>query len=320
MPAGASEVTAQRIAEAHLRIPAAFRDSAQFVVESLSAELGSPVIVKVETVNPIGCFKGRGTWLAVEQLVRSGEVGAARPVVVASAGNFGQGVAYAARALGVPSIIFAAANANASKVRAMQLLSADVRLGGKDFDAAREAAAAYVAANPGHLLVDGHDPRITIGAGTIGLELTTAADNGQLPVLEAIYVPVGNGALIAGIGSWYHAMAASTRVIGVQAERAPAMTLSWRARRPISTERADTIADGIAARVPVAAALEIMLGAVDDMVLVSEEQIIDATAALQAALPLAVEASAGAAWAAILNADRPIGAVGMVLTGGNTVR
>ena len=172
-------------------------------------------------------------------------------MVVASAGNFGQGVAYAGRAMGIPVIVFAATTAVQSKVAAMRRLGADVRSVGEDFDAARLAAADLAADSGWHLLVDGDDPWISIGAGTIALELTDAVASGDLPALDRFYVPVGNGALIAGVGTWLRSAAAATRVIGVQAAGAPAMTLSWRERRPIETPRADTIADGIAARVPV---------------------------------------------------------------------
>jgi threonine dehydratase len=96
-------------------------------------------------------------------------------------------------------------------------------------------------------------------------------------------VPVGNGALIAGIGTWLKSTAPSTRVIGVQAAAAPAMTLSWRERRPIETPTADTVADGIAARVPVPEALELMLEVVDEMLLVDEDQIVAATNQLSVA-------------------------------------
>ena len=97
------------------------------------------------------------------------------------------------------------------------------------------------------------------------------------------------------------------------------MTLSWRARRPITTERADTIADGIAARVPVPEALELMLAGVDEMRLVDEATIIGATVDLSAVLPLAIEPSAGAAWGAVLQ-EPPRGAVAIVLTGGNVAQ
>jgi threonine dehydratase len=165
--------------------------------------------------------------------------------------------------------------------------------------------------------VDGQDPWISIGAGTMALELTDSIARGDLPELERFYVPVGNGALIAGVGTWLRSAAPATRVIGVQAAMAPAMTLSWRERRPIETPRADTIADGIAARVPVPEALELMFDAVDEMQLVEEDQIVAATDEMSVALPSAIEPAAGAAWAAIRADDARRGAIGVLVTGGN---
>ena len=139
-------VTAEAIRAAVDRVPAAFRDMPQFVSEPLSEALGRPSWSRPRSANPIGCFKGRGTWLAVEALAAAGEVGEGSGLVAASAGNFGQGVAYAARAHRVPFVVFAAENANAAKVAAMRRLGAEVRLVGEDFDAAREAAADHAAA------------------------------------------------------------------------------------------------------------------------------------------------------------------------------
>lgn len=312
-----TEVTAEEIRRAVKRVPAAFRDMPQFVSEPLSALLGRQVVVKAESVNPIGCFKGRGTWLAVDALVAAGEVGEQSGLVAASAGNFGQGVAYAARAHHVPFVVFAAETANAAKVAAMRRLGADVRLAGEDFDTAREAAAAHAAKSGWRLIIDGQDPWIAIGAGTMAFELTTGIDRGALPPLEALYVPVGNGALIGGVGTWLMSTAPGTRLIGVQAEGAPAMTYSWREGRAIETPTVETVADGIAARVPVPEALEIMRRGVDDMVLVDEVAIVDAQRQLTAALPLTVEPSAAAAWAAMRNAPAGTGAIGFILTGGN---
>ena len=312
-----ASVTAEAIRSAHARVPSAFRDSPQFVSEPLSEVVGAPVVVKLETANPIGSFKGRGTWLAVSELVAAGSVGERSGVVVASAGNFGQGIAYAGRAMRVPVIVFAATTANAAKVAAMRRLGAEVKTVGEDFDAARVAAAEHAKATGWHLVVDGQDPWISIGAGTMALELTDAIARGDLPELGRFYVPVGNGALIAGIGTWLRSAAPATRVIGVQAAMAPAMTLSWRERRPIETPRADTIADGIAARVPVPEALELMFDAVDEMQLVEEDQIVAATDEMSVALPSTIEPAAGAAWAAIRAAEARSGAIGVLVTGGN---
>ncbi len=312
----APSVDADAIRAARERIPAAFRDTPQFVAEPLSERLGTPVVVKVESANPIGCFKGRGTWLAVAALAASGGVGERRGLVVASAGNFGQGAAYAARAHDVPIVVFAATTANRAKVAAMRRLGAEVRLAGEDFDAARDAAATEAAATGWHLLVDGEDSWIAIGAGTMAAELTAGIEAGDLPQLAALYVPVGNGALIGGIGAWLKTVRPSVRLIGVQAEAAPAMAMSWQERLPIETPTANTVADGIAARVPVAEALDLMIRHVDAMELVSEAEIIAAQAELQRDLPLAIETAAAAGWAAAGRHATP-GPIALVLTGGN---
>jgi threonine dehydratase len=310
-------VTAEAIRAAHARIPAAFRDMPQYVAEPLSAQLRVPVVVKVESANPIGCFKGRGTWLAVSELAAAGAVGEGRGLVVASAGNFGQGVAFAARAAGIPLVVFAATTASPVKVEAMRRLGADVRLVGEDFDAAGAAAARHSSESGWRLLVDGHDAWTTIGAGTVAVELTDAVAAGDLPALDALYVPVGDGALIGGIGTWLRFAAPDIRVIGVQAQQAPAVTLSWRAGHPIETERADTVADGLAARVPVAEALEVMRTSVDEMRLVGEDAIRAAQRELSEALPYTIEPSAAVGWAAMRAATNHAGAVGLILTGGN---
>jgi threonine dehydratase len=277
------------------------------------------VVLKLETANPIGSFKGRGTWLAMSELMATGKVGERGGVVVASAGNFGQGVAYAGRAMDIPVIVVAATTANPAKLAAMRRLGADVRTVGEDFDAARLAATDLAHGSGWHLLVDGEDPWIAIGAGTIALELSDAISTGDLPSLDRFYVPVGNGALIAGIGTWFRSTPSAPRVIGVQAAGAPAMTLSWRERRPIETPSADTVADGIAARVPVPAALELMIAVVDEMLLVDDDQIVAATREMSVAVPATIEPAAGAAWAAVRTATSHAAAIGVLVTGGNVV-
>ena len=154
----------------------AFVAAPQYVHEGLSARLGVPVIVKVETVNPIRSFKGRGTWVAVHALAGEGRIGPERAVVVASAGNFGQGVAYAARAVAAAAVVFTSRNANRAKVARMRGLGATVIESGDDFDDARTASEAHAAEHGVELLVDGDDVRISTGAATLAVELTDAID------------------------------------------------------------------------------------------------------------------------------------------------
>jgi len=305
------------IRAAHRAIHPAFTNSPQFVHDGLSARLGVAVIVKVETVNPIRSFKGRGTWVAIDALVRDGILGPDRPVVCASAGNFGQGVAFAAGPAGVRSVVYASTRANRGKLARMRALGADVHEVGEDFDTAVAAARSHAADTGAFMLVDGDDARISTGAATMALELTDAAERGELPSPASVSVPVGNGALINGIGSWLRHAAPACRVVGVQAELAPAMTLSWRAGRPVDTDAATTYADGIAARVSIPLAVRLMDGRVDDMVLVPEAALHEAQAELTDALGITVEGAAAASWAALLASPRPEGPAVVIVTGSN---
>ena len=109
---------------------------------------------------------------------------------------------------------------------------------GRDFDAARAASEGHARDRGARLLVDGEDPRIATGAATLAVEVTDAVDAGALPALGTAYVPVGNGSLIVGVGAWLRFAAPGCRVVGIQSEAAPSMTLSWREHRPIETETA----------------------------------------------------------------------------------
>ena len=201
----------------------------------------------------------------------------------------------------------------------MRAFGATVRQGGHDFDAAREAAAAHARTTGAHLLVDGEDARIALGAGTLAVELTDAAGAGDLPLPATAYVPVGNGALIVGVGAWLRAAAAGCRIVGIQSEAAPSMTLSWRERRPIETETAATFADGIASRVPVPEALAWMADLVDDMRLVSEASLLLAQAELGDALGITVEGAAAASWAGVLADPDPAPGPALVIVTGSNV-
>jgi len=305
------------IRAAHGRIDPAFTDSPQYVHEGLSRRLGMPVIVKVETANPIRSFKGRGTWLTVGALAEEGRIGADRPIACVSAGNFGQGVAYAARALAIPAVVFASRRANRAKIERMRALGAQVMEVGDDFDAARAASEAYAADHPVELLVDGDDPRISTGAATLALEVTDAVAADDLPAPSAAFTPVGNGALINGVGAWLRGTLPECRVVGIQAEAAPAMTLSFNAGRAIDTEAAATYADGIATRVAIPRAVELMRGRVDEMRLVSEAALHEAQTVLTDELGITVEGAAAAAWAGLLAGPLPDGPALLVITGSN---
>jgi threonine dehydratase len=294
-----------------------FTGTPQYVHDGLGERLGVPVVVKVETVNPIRSFKGRGTSLALHGLAGEGRIGPDRPIVVASSGNFGQGVAYAARSLGVSAVVFTSRNANRAKVARMRALGAEVIESGEDFDDARAASEAYAAEHGAELLVDGDDPRISTGAATLAVEITDAVDAGHLPALVVASVPVGNGALINGVGAWLRHASPGTRVVGVQAEGAAAMTLSFAAGRPIDTPSVSTYADGIASRIAIPRAVELMAGRVDEMHTVGEAALHAAQDELTEALGITVEGAAAASWAGLLAGPVPDGPALIVVTGSN---
>ena len=143
-----------------------------------------------------------------------GSLGPDRPLVVASTGNFGQGAAYAGRAFNVPVTVFADERANRRKLDRIRALGATVVQVGHDFDAAREASERHAREIGARLLVDGEDPRIAIGAGTLALEVTDAVERGRCHRSASAYVPVGNGALIVGVGAWLRASAPGCRISG----------------------------------------------------------------------------------------------------------
>jgi threonine dehydratase len=302
-------ISIDRIREAATVIDPAFKDTPQFVAESLSQRLGVTVVLKVECVNPIRSFKGRGTDYLMHRIGNQPQ-----GFVCASAGNFGQGMAYAARKRGQRLTVFAAVTANPLKVSRMRSLGAQVMLAGADFDAAKAAAKQHARENGALYVEDGLLPEIAEGAGTIAREL-----GGMDEMLDAIFVPLGNGSLINGIGTWFKQLSPATRVIGVCAEEAPSMALSWRAGKPVSTESATTVADGIAVRVPIPEALVAMRATTDEVMLVAEEEILDAMRMLFHETGLVVEPAGAAGLAAIASRRKELEGqrVATPLCGGN---
>ncbi len=281
-----------RIAAAAADIAPPFRDSPQYVCEPLAEALGCRLTLKLECLNPIRSFKARGASVLLADLARAGERG---PIVCASAGNWGQAVAWAGRALGLPVTVFASHAANPLKVARMRALGAEVRHAGADFDAAKDAAKAWAAASGARMIEDGREPQTAEGHGSIAVEML-----GRGEAFDAVLVPLGNGALLAGIARWFKAASPATRVIGVCAQGAPAMALSWRAGHPVATARADTIADGIAVRVPVPEALADLDGLVDEIMLVPDADIIAAMRMAFAHAGLVLEPSGAVGVAGVL--------------------
>jgi threonine dehydratase len=308
-PSGGREPpSASRIAEAREAIDPVFLGSPLVRRSTLDAVLGCRLHVKVETLNPIRSFKGRGaSWYVAR---RDGD----GPLVTASAGNFGQGVAWAARSRGLRLTVFSATTANPLKLDAMRRLGAEVRLSGGDFDSAKAAAVEFALAGGGTLVVDGDEPAVAEGAGTIAAELTEADVRP-----DVILVPLGNGALATGVGAWLKAACPTTRVVAVVAKAAPCMKTSFDTGSVVETGTASTIADGIAVRVPVPYALDTMRGTVDEVVAVTDEDILAAMRLCHERLGLVVEPAGAAGLAAVVARPQVFSGqdVATILCGGN---
>jgi threonine dehydratase len=298
-----TDLSPARIADAAKRIDAVFLSTPQFVSEELSAALRREVIVKNETDTPIGSFKGRGTGLLAERLDPT------KTWVCATAGNFGQGLAYAARERGAAVVAFVSPEVSGEKRDGMTALGAEVHIA----EDSQAAALAYAGASDDRVLaVDGLGPEMAEGAGTIGLELT--ADG---PIDLAV-VQIGDGALISGIACALKAARPSTRVVGVCASGAPAMARSVAAGRVITVSPPRTIATAIAISEPVPASLDRVTALVDEIVLVDDDDIRGAQQLVRETIGVSTEPSGAAGVAALArHGDRlPAGRTAVVLTGG----
>lgn len=284
-------ISTRNIERAAALIDPVFRDSPQFECEPLNQSLGASLLLKVETLNPLRSFKGRGAdfFFHQNEAHLSG-----RTLVCATAGNWGQAMAYACRARGWPLVVYTATTANALKVQRMRAMGADVRLHSDDFDTAKEEARRFCASSGSFFVEDGLEASIAEGAGTIARELLARHR------FDALLLPLGNGALLSGAARWVKARAPGVRVIGVCAEGADSMAASWKARRLIERSAVNTIADGIAVRRPVPEALQDMAGLVDDVLLVSDTAIKRAMRMVFQAAGLVVEPAGVAGAAAVI--------------------
>jgi threonine dehydratase len=285
-----------------------FLRTPQYYAEPLSRFLGCRIVVKVETANPIRSFKGRGAEYLASKIPPKTKL------ITASAGNFGQAMAYACRGREIDLTVYASVNANRFKLERMRTLGATLGLHGEDFDAAKIEAKRVAHESGARLVEDGLDVETGEGAGTIGLEL--ADWNEQL---DAVLLPLGNGALACGVGRFLKHVRPEIRVIAIQSAGAPAMLESWRQKRVITFDTISTIADGIGVRIPIPECVQDMEGVIDDGILVNDASLIEAMRLAHEHLGLVLEPSGAAGLAAVLEnrdrfADRTIA---VVLCGGN---
>ena len=307
-PTSTRRITLERIEAAAQAIDPVFLHTPQWICEPLGEELGARVALKAETLNPIRSFKGRGA----DWLVRNLPPGAA--LMCASAGNFGQAMAYTCRARGVPLTVYAAEQANPLKIARMRAMGARVVLAGEDFDAAKSLAREQASREGARFVEEGRDPEPSEGAGTIALEWLAFPER-----LDALLVPIGNGALLAGIATVLQARRPETRIVAVGATGAPAMIESLRSGRTINHDRIDTIADGIGVRVPVPEALDDLHELVDELLLVPDDCILRAMRLLHRHAGVVAEPSGAAGLAAVVQEPTRFAGqtVGTVICGGN---
>ncbi|QIZ99265.1 MULTISPECIES: threonine ammonia-lyase [unclassified Leifsonia] len=280
----------------------------------LADVLGAPVFLKCENLQRTGSYKIRGAYNRMAKLSAEERE---RGVVAASAGNHAQGVAFAARELGIHATIFMPVGVAIPKFQATRDYGADVVLSGSIVDETLRAAADF-AAETGAVLIPPFDhPDVVAGQGTLGLEILD-----DVPDAATIVVPIGGGGLISGVASAVKQRAAAEgreiRVIGVQAANAAAYPPSLDAGEPTEIALVATIADGIAVSKPGALNFQIIRDVVDEVVTVSEDDIARALLVLLERAKLVVEPAGAAAVAAILAGKVPaIGPTVAILSGGN---
>lgn len=280
----------------------------------LSQTTGRNVYLKLETELPTSSFKVRGALYALAQRMNRGQV---LEVVASSTGNHGAAVAYAAKQFGIKAKIFLPANCNPVKrARIAALGAAIVESGGSDPDSTFRLAAEH-ARQPGVcFLNDATDLDIPAGPATMGCEVLE-----QLPQASAIVVPMGDTALIRGVAAAAKQISPQVKIVGVQAERAPSYYLSWKEGKVVGTETCDTIADGLATRTPEAANVRDVKNLIDEVFLVTEEQMLRAIEILLLEEHVLAEPAGAASTAALLNSGANCGEhVVLVVSGANISR
>jgi threonine dehydratase len=304
----------EELAEAARIVHASLAPTPQIRWPLLCQRAGAEVWVKHENHSPVGAFKLRGGIVYMNGLSR-----AAHPpprVIAATRGNHGQSIAYAAARAGIRATIVVPHRNSREKNAAIRSLGAELVEHGRDFQEALEFAQ-RVALESGSLMAPSFDRKLVCGAASYAMEFF-----GAVPDLDTVYVPIGLGSGICGIIATREALGLRTRIVGVVAENAPAYAISFAAGRIVTTESADTIADGVACRVPDPEAFEVINRWAERVVTVSETEIAAAMRHYFSDTHNIAEGAGAAPLAALLK-EKPAMAhrrVGLVLSGGNVDR
>jgi threonine dehydratase len=278
--------------------------------DALSGLAGREVYLKLENLQKTGSFKIRG---ALNALMRKNERERANGVVTASAGNHGQGVAFAAKLLGIPACVVLPIGVPLAKLTAIQRAGAETVLTGESYDEAHAAALEIAHERKRSYVHAFDDDDVIAGQGTLALEMLDDA-----PDLDTLVVPVGGGGLISGIALAVSSRKSRPRIVGVQAAGASAFADSFSSGKLVEHPVA-TIADGIAVARPAERTLGIVKRYVNDVLTVTDEAIARTIVVLLERTKLLAEGAGAAALAAVLELDGRIGGqkVGVVISGGN---
>jgi threonine dehydratase len=294
--------SAQRVLDSHF--------AATRVVHAPTLSSGRrDVYLKLESELPTASFKVRGAVYALARNLSERPIG---EVVAASTGNHGAAVAYAGRLLGVKATIFLPKRPNPVKAVRISELGGRIVETGASLSAAIDAAYEYCARTRAFFLHDAADADVPVGAATIGAELVA-----QVPSVDRVYVPMGDTALIRGVASAVKQLRPTAQIIGVVASHAPAYYLSWKAGRPVGTESADTIADGLAVTRPLSANVAAVRELVDRVIEVDEEEMLDAIGWLMTHEETIAEPAGAAATAGLRKENPPDGTMVTLITGAN---
>jgi threonine dehydratase len=301
----------EEMRRAHEVVLRALRSTPALPWPLLAERLGAEITVKHENHLPTGAFKVRGGLTYVDALIRREP--ATRGVISATRGNHGQSLAFAARRAGLELTILTPEGNSSEKNAAMRALGAELVEFGRDFQAAREEAMRLSAERGLHAIPSFHRD-LALGVSTYALELLT-----ERPDLDVLYVPIGQGSGICGCIAARDALGLKTDIVGVQSAEAPAYALSFAAGHVVRTNSADTLADGVATRVPDEEALAVIAKGAARITLVGDEEIAAAIRAYWTDTHnLAEGAGAAGLAAAMKERSRLKGRkVGLVLSGGN---
>ena len=269
---------------------------------------GRHVLLKREDTHELGAFKWRGALPVLERYSADG----ADTVVTASTGNHGAATAWAAARLGLEAVVYAPATASRAKLTLIRDLGAEIRQTGVDLDDAKEEGRAHASQRGLPFFEDGAERAQYDGYAAIGDEILAQA----LELPAAVVVPLGNGALLGGIGLAISRAAPRVERIGVAAKEAPVMVESWEAGKPVPGDRSATFADGLAVRVAIPLAIEVLGEVATRMLTVSEREMADAVSAFAAA-GIRAEGAAAAALAAVPRLDDVGDPLVLIVTGRN---